>query len=202
MLYYRLIAVSLEGTLEIEDGWWAEGRKVVWEGGLWKVTCPFLRSSACCVIRQVLYIRDGHIALLCSMNTSSYHILRSNTCWVQYRENSAPPVTILYLCWRLWIWKTQIWIFMQYQDKNSRGGFDTRAVKKAVICDGKQNWAKFLPDKTIPNEVSRREFTTNCFNRQVQFKFHCSLQGSIKHGCLLMICYMSKFAYLYYVLKF
>lgn len=103
----RWMSASLEGTDFGDIGWMVSRR--MWWCGLRKVTSVFLRSPTCCVIRQALYVRDGYVALPCPLSTSSYHISRSSTCW----ENSAPPVTILYLCWRPWIWKTQIWIFMR-----------------------------------------------------------------------------------------
>lgn len=54
-------------------------------------------SAACCVIRQILYIRDRATPPLLSSRTSSYHILRSTTCWV-HRAISFPRDPLVSLC--------------------------------------------------------------------------------------------------------
>ena len=55
-------------------------------------------SAACCVIRQIQYIRDRPAPPLLSSRTSSYHISRSTTCWV-HRAISIPhdPLVSLYV---------------------------------------------------------------------------------------------------------
>lgn len=56
-------------------------------------------SAACCVVRQIQYIRDRPAPPLLSSRTSSYHILRYPPA--EFTELSASPVTCLCLCMSL-----------------------------------------------------------------------------------------------------
>lgn len=54
-------------------------------------------SAACCVIKQIQHIRDRAAPPPLSSRTSSYHILRSTTCWV-HRAISIPHDPLVSLC--------------------------------------------------------------------------------------------------------
>lgn len=87
----------LHGSHSLKDVWGIEPcvSDVDWGGG--GIPCHTQASAACCVIRQIQYVRDRPAPPPLSSRTSSYGVSGLDTCWV-HRALSVPRDLPMSLC--------------------------------------------------------------------------------------------------------